>query len=600
MSRIEDYAIIGDGESAALVARDGSIDWLCWPRFDSGACFAALLGTRAHGYWSIAPVGEVRRVTRRYRGETLILETRFETAGGELRLTDFMPRKAQTTHVVRIARAERGRIRLRTELRPRFDYGASIPWVSQSSDDAKELHFIAGPDRLTLRAPFGLKGENGCMAGEFDLAAGEHATFVLTHSPSHLDVPPAIDAGKSLAETERFWKKWAGCCSYDGPWREAVVRSLITLKSLIYQPTGGIVAAATTSLPEHIGGPRNWDYRYCWLRDATFTLLALMNAGYVDEAGRWRDWLVRALAGAPAQAQIMYGLGGERLLNEWELDWLPGYEGSRPVRVGNAAATQRQLDIYGEIADALHQARSHGLAQASEAWAMQSELTSHVCDTWQEPDEGIWEVRGGRQQFTHSKVMAWVAVDRAIKSAKSHGLKGPIDWWCDVRERIHADVLANGFNAKRNSFVQAYGGDILDAATLLIPLVGFLPPDDPRVRDTLDAVERDLLRDGLVLRYHTAQTEDGLPPGEGAFLACSFWYVDNLVLQGRRDEAHSFFERLLTYRNDVGLLAEEYDPHARRQLGNFPQAFSHVALVSNAYNLAQPQQKTPAEQRGRS
>ncbi|HST02510.1 MAG TPA: glycoside hydrolase family 15 protein, partial [Usitatibacter sp.] len=400
-------------------------------------------------------------------------------------------------------------------------------------------------------------------------------------------------------DTEKYWKAWAGRCDYDGPWREAVVRSLITLKSLIYAPTGGIVAAATTSLPEHIGGPRNWDYRYCWLRDATFTLLALMNAGYVAEAGRWRDWLVRALAGAPAQAQIMYGLAGERRLNEWEIDWLPGYEGSKLVRVGNAAAAQRQLDIYGEVADALHQARSHGLAQASAAWSMQCELTDHVCDTWQEPDEGIWEVRGGRQQFTHSKVMAWVAIDRAIKSAKGHRLEGPVKWWCEVRDRIHADVCAQGFNTKRNSFVQTYGGDVLDAALLLIPLVGFLPPEDPRVKGTLMAVERDLLRDGLVLRYHTTQTEDGLPPGEGAFLACSFWYVDNLALQGRRDQAHEFFERLLTYRNDVGLLAEEYDPNARRQLGNFPQAFSHVALVSTAYNLAQPERKKPAEQRGR-
>jgi GH15 family glucan-1,4-alpha-glucosidase len=599
MSRIEDYAIIGDGESLALVGRDGSIDWLCWPRFDSGACFAALLGTREHGYWSIAPAGNVTRTTRRYRPDTLILETRFECADGELSLTDFMPRKAEATHVVRIVRALRGRVRVRSELGARFDYGSAIPWVSHASDDETELHLVAGPDRLTLRAPMKLTREDGRMVGEIELGAGEERAFVLTHCASHLEVPEPPDAAHSLADTAKFWKKWTKRCSYDGPWRDAVVRSLITLKSLIYEPTGGIVAAATTSLPEHIGGPRNWDYRYCWLRDATFTLLALMNAGYTEEAGRWRDWLVRALAGAPAQAQIMYGLAGERRLIEWELGWLPGYEGSRPVRVGNAAAGQRQLDIYGEIADALHQARSHGLAQARAAWAMQCELTEHVCNTWQEPDEGIWEVRGGRQQFTHSKVMAWVAIDRAIKSARAHELDGPVDWWCEVRDRIHADVLAQGFSTKRNSFVQAYGGEILDAALLLIPLVGFLPPDDPRVRGTLAAVEHDLLRDGLVLRYHTDQTDDGLPPGEGAFLACSFWYVDNLVLQGRRDQAHEIFERLLTFRNDVGLYAEEYDPNARRQLGNFPQAFSHVALVSSAYNLAQPERKKPAEQRGR-
>jgi len=590
---------MGDGETAALVGRDGSIDWLCWPRFDSAACFAALLGTREHGYWSIATAGEVRRVTRRYRGETLILETRFECADGELCLIDFMPRKSDATHVVRIARAGRGRVRVRTELCVRFDYGSTIPWVSAAPHDDRELHLVAGPDRLTLRAPVALHGENGHREGEVELAAGQQVAFVLTHSASHLDAPESPDPAQSLAATEKFWAEWAGACSYDGPWREPVVRSLITLKSLIYEPTGGIVAAATTSLPEHIGGPRNWDYRFCWLRDATFTLLALMNGGYVEEAGRWRDWFVRALAGAPAQAQIMYGLGGERLLNEWELDWLPGYEGSRPVRVGNAAATQRQLDIYGEVADALHQARSHGLAQADAALAMQRELTDHVCETWREPDEGLWEVRGGRQQFTHSKVMAWVALDRAIKSAQTFDLEGPVDRWCATRDHIHADVLARGFSQKLGSFVQAYDGDVLDASLLLVPLVGFLPPEDPRVKGTLAAVERDLLRDGLVLRYHTVQTEDGLPPGEGAFLACSFWYVDNLLLQGRRAEAHEFFERLLTFRNDVGLLAEEYDPHARRQLGNFPQGFSHVALVSTAYNFGQPERKQPAEQRGR-
>jgi GH15 family glucan-1,4-alpha-glucosidase len=598
MARIEDYAIIGDGESAALVSRHGSIDWLCWPRFDSPACFAALLGTREHGYWSIAPVEKPERCSRRYRDETLVLETTFECAGGRVLLIDFMPANDDAADLARLVMCLEGRVAMRTEFRSRFDYGSIVPWISQSRNGATELHAVAGPDRLTLRTPIELKLEQDQVLGEFTLAAGEEMGFVLTHSASHLPVPPPIDIQTELRKTESYWKAWSSKCAYQGPWREAVVRSLITLKSLIYEPTGGIVAAATTSLPEHIGGTRNWDYRICWLRDATFTLLTLMNAGYAEEAAQWRDWLVRALAGAPAQAQIMYGLGGERRLTEWEVTWLPGYENSRPVRIGNAAAKQQQLDIYGEVADALHHARLGGLAPAASAWAVQTALTDHVCSTWQEPDEGIWEVRGPRQHFTHSKVMAWVALDRAIKSARKFNFEAPFARWRELRARIHADVLERGYSTKRGSFVQAYGSESLDASLLLIPLVGFLPPEDARVRGTVEAIGRELGRDGLILRYHTTETDDGLPPGEGAFLPCSFWYADNLALQGRQDEALALFERLLGFRNDVGLLAEEYDPRAQRQLGNYPQAFTHVALVSTAYNLTAHEPAKPSEQRG--
>jgi GH15 family glucan-1,4-alpha-glucosidase len=488
-------------------------------------------------------------------------------------------------------------MQFRSELLIRFDYGSIVPWVSEAADIATELHAVAGPDKVTLRTPIAMHGEHDGTAGTFSVAAGEEVPFVLTYSPSHLPTPQPIDASAALDDTEKFWREWSSKCRFEGPWREAVLRSLMTLKALVYRPTGGIVAAATTSLPESVGGTRNWDYRYCWLRDATFTLLALLDGGYVDEAERWRDWLVRALAGAPAQAQIMYGLGGERRLTEWEVDWLPGYEDSRPVRIGNAAANQRQLDVYGEVADALHHAREAGLAPAAAAWAVQSELTNHVANIWMEPDEGIWEVRGPRQHFTHSKVMAWVAMDRAIRAAEKHELKAPVEQWRVVRARIHADVCARGFSQKKQSFVQAYDREELDASLLMIPLVGFLPPEDRRVHLTVEAIGRELIVDGLVHRYHTAKTDDGLPPGEGAFLACSFWYVDNLVLLGRHSEARELFERLLSLRNDVGLLAEEYDIAAKRQLGNFPQAFSHVALISSAYNLSEHEPVKPARQR---
>ena len=595
-ARIEDYAIIGDGETAALVSRAGSVDWLCWPRFDSPACFAALLGKPDNGRWQIAPHGDSTS-ERRYRGDTLILETTFTTPAGSAVVVDFMPPRGSASDVVRIVRGLAGTVRFRTEFIVRFDYGSIIPWVSQTHEKITELHAVAGPDKLTLRTPVELHGEENRTVGEFEVAAGEEIPFVLTYSLSHLPVPRAIDVAAALNDTEKFWHRWSARCTFKGPSEEAVRRSLITLKALIYRPTGGIVAAATTSLPERVGGMRNWDYRYCWLRDATFSLLALMNAGYVDEAESWRDWLVRALAGAPAQAQIMYGLAGERRLTEWEVGWLPGFEESRPVRIGNAAAGQLQLDVYGEVADALHHARLAGLAPVPAAWAVQSELTDHVAAICDAPDEGIWEVRGPRRHFTHSKVMAWVAIDRAISGAEKFGLTGSLDHWREVRGRIHADVCARGFNSRRGTFVQSYDCEQLDASLLMIPLVGFLPADDPRVRSTVEAIGRELVIDGLVHRYRTESTDDGLPPGEGAFLACSFWYVDNLVLAGRRSEALELFEHLLTFRNDLGLLAEEYDTRARRQLGNFPQAFSHVALVSSAYNLAAHERTKPAEQR---
>ncbi len=598
--RIEDYALIGDGETAALVSREGSLDWLCWPRFDSPACFAALLGTPEHGRWLLAPAGAAT-ITRRYRPDTLILETTFSTESGEVLLTDFMPPRGTASDVIRVVRGIRGSVDMRMELLIRFDYGSMLPWVTQrratTAGEMNELTAIAGPDRVTLHTRAVMRGENNRTVSEFTMNAGEAMVFSLTYTSSHLDVPAPIDPDVALSKTETFWREWAGRCNFQGPWRDCVLRSLITLKALIYDPTGGIVAAPTTSLPELIGGERNWDYRYCWLRDATFTLLALMDAGYIEEAGRWRDWLVRALAGSPAQAQIMYGLAGERRLSEWEIDWLPGFEGSRPVRIGNQAYLQTQIDIYGEVADALHHARLGGLATADAAWAVQRALTQQVEMIWDSKDEGLWEVRGPRRHFTHSKVMAWVAVDRAIKCVDRYGLEGPIDGWRKLRARIHDDVCARGFSRKLGSFTQSYGSKALDASLLMMPLVGFLPAQDPRVRGTVDAIGRELMEDGFILRYRTSETDDGLRGREGAFLACSFWYADNLALLGRRDEAVEMFERLLACRNDVGLLAEEFDPRTRRQLGNFPQAFSHVALVSSAYNLEHAQDAKPAEQR---
>lgn len=593
--RIEDYALIGDCETAALVGRDGCIDWLCWPRFDSDACFAGLLGTRDNGCWRLAPTAPTG-TTRRYRSDTLVLETDYETAGGAVTVLDFMPLRSGNSDLVRIVIGRRGQVRMRSELSIRFSYGATVPWVTRRKNG--DLLAIGGPHQILLRTPVAIHGEGYRTVAEFSIGEGEQVPFVLTHAPSHLPLPEPVDPLKALADTEVFWRDWAAGCGYKGPWSEAVRRSLITLKALTYRPTGGIVAAATTSLPEAIGGVRNWDYRFCWLRDSTFTLLALMDAGHTQEARAWRDWLLRASAGAPAQMQIMYGLAGERLLPEMELPWLDGYEGSKPVRIGNAAATQHQLDIYGEVADALFQAHQRGLNDGGEAWALQRALLRHVEEIWREPDEGIWEVRGGRQHFVHSKVMAWVAFDRAIQAADAFGYEGPVDEWRRIRQQIHDEVCSRGFDQDLNSFVQAYVSKQLDASLLLLPLVGFLPPHDARVRGTVEAIERHLMAGGLVKRYDTAASPDGLPPGEGAFLACSFWLVDNLVLLGRHDDAKALFERLLTVANDVGLLAEEFDPASGRMLGNFPQAFSHVGLINSALNLSRI--AGPAEERSAS
>jgi GH15 family glucan-1,4-alpha-glucosidase len=591
--RIEDYALIGDCETAALVGRDGSIDWLCWPRFDGGACFAALLGTPEHGRWLMAPVETPLKVTRRYRRDTLILETELETPSGAVTLIDFMPPRGKASDVVRIVRGRRGTVAMRTEAIFRFDYGANVPWVSRLEDGA--LRAIAGPDMVVLRTPVAVRGEDMKTVGEFTVSAGQSVPFVLTYSPSHESMPGPVESETALADTEAFWLEWSSICADFGPWSDVVRRSLITLKALTYAPTGGIVAAPTTSLPESIGGSRNWDYRICWLRDATFTLLSLMNGGYYMEAEAWRDWLLRTIAGSPAQLQPLYGLAGERRMTEWEVPWLPGYEGSRPVRIGNAAEGQLQLDVIGEVMDALHQGRSGRLTASDAGWALQRALLAHLETIWQQPDRGIWEVRGEPQHFTHSKAMVWVAFDRCIKSAEQFGLPAPLEHWRKLRARIHDDVCRNGFSKELGSFVQAYGSTQLDASLLLLALVGFLPPSDPRIRGTVEAIERHLMVDGFVLRYDPGQTDDGLPEGEGAFLACSFWMVDNLVLLGRYDDAQRLFERLLALANDVGLLAEEYDPRIKRQVGNFPQAFSHITLATSACNLAHAAK--PAQQR---
>jgi GH15 family glucan-1,4-alpha-glucosidase len=599
-TRIEDYAIIGDCETAALVSRDGSIDWLCWPRFDSPACFAALLGGPEHGRWKLAPADEKPRVTRHYRDDTLILETEFETAAGSVVVIDFMPLRDGKSNIVRTVVGKRGRVKMQTQIVLRFDYGAIIPWVSRLDDGA--LRAIAGPDMILIRADVELHGEGFTTVADFTISEGERASFVMTWGPSHLAPPKTVDPVKTLEVTEQFWTDWAAQCTYRGAWREPVIRSLLTLKALTFQPTGGIVAAPTTSLPEQVGGVRNWDYRYCWLRDATLTLLALMDGGYFREAAAWRDWLLRAAAGSPEQVQIMYGLSGERLLREWEIPWLPGYENSKPVRVGNAAHEQLQLDVYGEVMDALHQARLGKIAESAEAWALERALVKRLEQIWEKPDQGIWETRGAPQHFTHSKVMAWVAIDRAVKSAEQFNLEGPIDHWRELRDRIHADVCEKAYNAGLNSFVQAYGSKLIDASVLLMPLVGFLPASDPRIRGTVEAIEKRLVVDGFVLRYDSAATDDGLPEGEGAFLACSFWLADNYLLLGRQEDALRIFERLVALRNDVGLLSEEYDPELRRQVGNFPQAFSHIALLSTAFNLGHARHQNaprPVEQRGK-
>ena len=600
-ARIEDYALIGDCETAALVGRDGSVDWLCWPRFDSGACFAALLGGPEHGRWQIAPRDPGARVTRRYRDGTLILETEFETEDGAVTLVDFMPLRGSSSDLARIVVGTRGRVEMRLELVLRFYYGAIVPWVT-SLDDGTLLRAVAGPDMVVLRTDVKLHGEGLTTVGEFAVSKGEQASFVLTYSPSHLPPPQPVDARGALEDTERYWREWTGRCTYAGEWSEPVRRSLITLKALTYRPTGGIVAAPTTSLPEQLGGTRNWDYRFCWLRDATLTLLALMDAGYYEEAAAWRDWLLRAVAGSPSQVQIMYGLRGERSLREWEIPWLPGYEGASPVRVGNAAHAQLQIDVFGEVMDALHQARKGGLPPSVEAWNLQRALIRHLETIWETPDQGIWEIRGPPQHFTYSKVMAWVAVDRALQSAEDFPVDGALDRWRALRQRIHAEVCEKAYDAELGSFVMSYGSKEVDASLLLMSLVGFLPPEDARIRSTVERIEQRLLVDGLVLRYDSEVTDDGLPAGEGAFLACSFWLADNFVLLGRYGDARRLFERLLALRNDVGLLAEEYDPRVRRQVGNFPQAFSHIALVDTALNLghaAAQRAPKPAEQRSR-
>jgi GH15 family glucan-1,4-alpha-glucosidase len=592
--RIEDYAMIGDLGTAALVGREGSIDWLCWPRFDSEACFAALLGTPKHGRACIAPRHPQPRITRRYRPNTLILETRFETPEGAATLVDFMPpREGNNSHLVRIVVGESGRVAFESELVLRFGYGANVPWVTRLDDGTRRA--IAGPDMVILRTPVHLRGKDFTTVSEFTVQAGERIPFVLSYGPSHEPPSAAIDAEARLKATEEFWTQWIGKNQISCPWDEAIKRSLITLKALTYEPTGGLCAAPTTSLPETIGGQRNWDYRFCWLRDATLTLLALMNFGYYEEARRWRDWLLRAAAGTPTQIQIMYGLSGERRLTEWQVPWLPGYGTSAPVRIGNAAHNQCQLDIFGELLDALHQARKGGLAGHQAGWNLERALLEHLEKIWSSRDDGIWEVRGGREHFTFSKVMAWVAFDRAIKSAESFSLPGPIDHWRKLRDQIHNDVCEHGFDNELVSFVRSYGSKELDASLLLMPAVGFLPPNDPRIRATVEAIERELLIDGLVLRYNTGKSDDGLPAGEGAFLACSFWLVDAYLMLGRREDAVRLFELLLALRNDVGLLSEEYEPRSRRMVGNFPQAFSHLALVNSAANLAHF--RKPAEQR---
>ncbi|WP_258863007.1 glycoside hydrolase family 15 protein, partial [Marinitenerispora sediminis] len=573
-------------QTAALVARDGSIDWMCLPHFDSPAAFAALLGDEQNGHWWIRPAaGSIRATRRRYRPETLILECEWDTPEGTVRVIDFMPPRTGVPHLVRIVEGVSGSVRMSTALRLRFDYGNVVPWIHRSGT---EVVAVAGPDSVWLSSPVPMEGHNFMHDSTFTVSAGQRIPFVMTWHPSHTEESDHLDAEKALSRTERFWREWVEKCAYEGDYRDAVVRSLITLKALTYRPTGGIVAAPTTSLPEDIGGVRNWDYRYCWLRDATITLEALMRSGYTDEAHAWREWLVRAVAGEPQHMQIMYGVRGERRLSEWEADWLPGYESSRPVRIGNAAVGQYQLDVYGEVMDALDLARRSGLHSGEHVWGLQRSLVNYLEWCWDEPDEGLWEVRGPRQHFVHSKVMAWVAADRAVRMIEEFGKEGPLERWRSLRDTIHAEVCEYGYDARRNTFTQYYGSQELDAALLLIPEVGFLPYDDPRVVGTIEAIRDDLMVDGFVLRYRTDREDvaDKLPGDEGAFLACSFWMANALLSIGREKEARDLFERLLALRNDLGLLAEEYDPRTGRQVGNFPQAFSHVPLVTTALNLS--------------
>ncbi len=580
---IEDYALIGDCHTAALVGSDGSIDWLCFPNFDSAACFAALLGGPEHGRWLLAPRGPCSGVRRRYLPGTLILETQFDTNEGSIRVIDFMPLSDERWDVIRIVEGLTGTVTVQMELTVRFDYGSIVPWVRRAKNI---LLMTAGPDTLELSGSVDIEPENLKSVASFEVRSGARYGFSLNYRPSHEEIQPAADAHECLARTEAAWRAWSDRCNYQGRWREPVMRSLLTLKALTYEPTGGIIAAPTTSLPEQAGGVRNWDYRYCWLRDATFTLNALLLAGYQDEAIKWRKWLLRAAAGAPEDLQILYGITGVRRLDEYEIPWLPGYHGAAPVRIGNAASRQFQLDVYGEVMDTLHLARAAGLEMESVAWDVQVVLLEFLESQWKQPDEGIWEVRGPRRHFTHSKVMAWVAFDRAIKDAETYGLAGPIGRWQKIRAAIHAQVCEQGFAADRNCFVQAYDSPHLDASLLLLPQVGFLPPDDPRVLGTIAAIENSLVVNGLVLRYSTSSSVDALPPGEGAFLPCSFWLADCLVLTGRRAEGEALFERLLALSNDVGLLSEEYDLPAKRMLGNFPQALTHMAVVNTARLLS--------------
>jgi GH15 family glucan-1,4-alpha-glucosidase len=591
-SRIEDYALLGDCETAALVGRDGSIDWLCFPRFDAGACFAALLGTPEHGRWLLAPAQPPYTVKRRYRPGTLILETDYETESGAVTVVDWMPPRSAAPDVMRMVTGTRGQVPMRLELIIRFDYGSIIPWVRRTDSG---IRATAGPDTLYFRTDLPLRGEDEHTISEFTVAAGQRHCMTLTWESTYQPEPAKKDVEQSLCDTEEWWREWSSRCTYHGEWRDAVLRSLITLKALTYAPTGGVVAAPTTSLPEQLGGVRNWDYRYCWLRDATFTLYALMIGGYTEEARAWREWLINAVAGSPSKLQIMYGLAGERRLTELELPWLPGYEGAAPVRIGNAAHQQHQLDVYGEVMDALYLARRVGLDPSENAWRIQRAIVSFLETDWEKPDEGIWEVRGPRRHFTHSKVMAWVALDRAVKSVEHFGLDGPVEQWRRLRDHIHRQVCREGFNPRLNSFVQYYGSDRVDASLLMLPLVGFLPATDPRMLGTVEAIQRLLMHDGFVYRYQADEAVDGLPGDEGVFLLCTFWLADNLALQGRHEEAREIFVRLLALRNDLGLLSEEYDPHTRRLVGNFPQAFSHVGLINTARNLTRA--GGPAEDR---
>jgi GH15 family glucan-1,4-alpha-glucosidase len=585
MAPIEDYALIGDLQTAALVSRHGAVDWLCLPRFDSGAVFAALLGTPENGQWTMRPTGDFRSVARRYRGDTLILETELENADGSVRLVDFMPPRETKPDLVRIVEGVRGRVEMEMELVIRFDYGDVVPWVRNVEGT---LVAIAGPDALALRTPVDLEGRDLRTHASFTVAEGDRVPFVLTWFPSNEPLPTPVEPDVALDDTESYWEEWAERCTYYGRWHDAVHRSLLTLKALTYTPTGGIVAAPTTSLPEALGGVRNWDYRYCWLRDATLTLLALLRAGYIEEARSWRDWLLRAIAGSPEDVQIMYGVAGERRLTELQLPWLSGYEGSQPVRIGNGASNQLQLDVYGEVVEALYRARARGLEPSDDSWRLTRKIIDWLESGWRQEDQGIWEVRGPRRHFTHSKVMAWVAFDRAVKMVEQIGREGNADRWRACREDVRQDVLKSGFNPDVGTFVQYYGADRLDASLLLIPLVGFLPATDERVVATVDAIRRDLLRDGFVERYRADAENvdvDGLPPGEGVFLPCSFWLVAVLAQQGKHDEAIELYERLLSLRNDVGLISEEYDPESKRLVGNFPQAFTHLALVETAFSL---------------